>query len=79
LGAAYLIFPAIGWGFDAASLAAAFGTLPLLAKVGIKSFVAFPFAFHALNGLRHLTWDSGTGMERFVEDSDVSTVEKAGN
>jgi len=43
-------------------MAAAFGSLPVAAKVGIKTIAAFPFAFHALNGVRHLAWDTGAGM-----------------
>lgn len=42
-------------------MAAAFGSLPVAAKVGIKTIVAFPFAFHSINGIRHLTWDTGAG------------------
>lgn len=60
-GASYLIAPYLGWHLDVASMAAAFGSLPVAAKLGIKSFVAFPFAFHSINGLRHLTWDTGAG------------------
>lgn len=44
---------------DSASLAAAFGSLPVLAKVGLKGLVAFPFTFHSFNGIRHLVWDLG--------------------
>jgi succinate dehydrogenase (ubiquinone) cytochrome b560 subunit len=60
-GASYLIAPYLGWHLDVASMAAAFGSLPVAAKLGIKSFIAFPFAFHSINGLRHLTWDTGAG------------------
>lgn len=28
---------------------------------GIKFLLAFPFTFHMLNGIRHLTWDLGFG------------------
>jgi succinate dehydrogenase (ubiquinone) cytochrome b560 subunit len=58
-GAAYLVSPLFGWHLDSASLAAAFGSLPVLAKVGLKVLVAFPFTFHSFNGVRHLVWDLG--------------------
>ena len=61
-GAAYLVSPLFGWNLDVATMAAAFGSLPVVAKVGIKSIVAFPFTFHSINGLRHLTWDTGAGI-----------------
>jgi succinate dehydrogenase (ubiquinone) cytochrome b560 subunit len=60
-GAAYLVSPLFGWHLDVASMAAAFGTLPVAAKFGIKTAIAFPFTYHSLNGLRHLTWDTGIG------------------
>lgn len=56
---AYLASPLLGWHLESASMAAAFGALPLLAKVALKGTVAFPFAYHSLNGIRHLTWDTG--------------------
>ncbi|KAL2824038.1 hypothetical protein BDW59DRAFT_162809 [Aspergillus cavernicola] len=56
---AYLAAPLLGWHLESASLAAAFGALPVIAKVGIKGFFALPFTYHCLNGLRHLTWDTG--------------------
>ncbi|KAL5335796.1 hypothetical protein BJX70DRAFT_401223 [Aspergillus crustosus] len=59
---AYLAAPLFGWHLESASVAAAFGALPVLAKVGIKSFFALPFTFHSLNGLRHLMWDTGRGL-----------------
>jgi succinate dehydrogenase (ubiquinone) cytochrome b560 subunit len=58
-GAAYLVSPIFGWHLDVPTMAAAFGSLPVVAKVGIKSLIAFPFAFHSINGLRHLSWDTG--------------------
>jgi len=61
-GAAYLVSPLFGWHLDVATMAAAFGSLPVVAKVGVKSLVAFPFAFHSINGLRHLTWDTGAAL-----------------
>ena len=51
--------PLFGWHLDSASMAAAFGAWPVLAKVAAKFAVAMPFTFHSFNGLRHLTWDLG--------------------
>ena len=58
-GLAYLASPLTGMHLDSASLAAAFGGLPLAAKFGIKFAAALPFTFHSWNGLRHLAWDTG--------------------
>ncbi|PMD37566.1 cytochrome b560 subunit of succinate dehydrogenase [Hyaloscypha variabilis F] len=58
-GAAYLVSPLFGWHLDSASMAAAFGSLPVAAKVAAKFAVALPFTFHSFNGLRHLSWDLG--------------------
>jgi succinate dehydrogenase (ubiquinone) cytochrome b560 subunit len=58
-GAAYLAAPLFGWHLESASLAASFASLPIIAKVGLKAFFAFPFTFHSFNGLRHLAWDTG--------------------
>uniref|UniRef100_A0A336M7W1 CSON010824 protein n=1 Tax=Culicoides sonorensis TaxID=179676 RepID=A0A336M7W1_CULSO len=33
------------------------------ALYGLKLFMAFPFAYHACNGLRHLSWDAGKNLE----------------
>ncbi|RKF77911.1 Succinate dehydrogenase cytochrome B subunit, mitochondrial [Golovinomyces cichoracearum] len=58
-GAAYLVSPLFNWHLDSVTLATAFGSLPLAAKLGLKTLVAFPFTFHSINGLRHLGWDMG--------------------
>ncbi|RKF59124.1 Succinate dehydrogenase cytochrome B subunit, mitochondrial [Erysiphe neolycopersici] len=58
-GAAYLVSPAFGWHMDSATIAAAFGALPLAIKLGLKTLVALPFTFHSINGVRHLVWDMG--------------------
>ena len=55
----YLAAPYLGWHLESATLAAAFGALPLAAKLGIKAAVAAPFSFHCWNGVRHLVWDTG--------------------
>jgi succinate dehydrogenase (ubiquinone) cytochrome b560 subunit len=56
---AYLVAPLFGWHLESASLAAAFGSLPLVSKFAIKLGVALPFTFHCFNGVRHLVWDMG--------------------
>ncbi|KAL4948149.1 hypothetical protein BDW69DRAFT_97996 [Aspergillus filifer] len=56
---AYLAAPLFGWHLDSATLAATFASLGAVSQFGIKSFFAFPFTYHCLNGLRHLTWDTG--------------------
>ncbi|KAI9828392.1 MAG: hypothetical protein M1832_002820 [Thelocarpon impressellum] len=56
---AYLAAPLLGWHLDSAALAAAFGSLPVAAKVATKFLVALPFTFHSFNGVRHLVWDTG--------------------
>ena len=58
-GFSYLIAPLFGWHLESGALAAAFGSLPVLAKVGLKFGVALPFTFHSFNGVRHLVWDMG--------------------
>ncbi|KAK4220933.1 succinate dehydrogenase cytochrome B subunit, mitochondrial [Podospora fimiseda] len=63
-GLAYLAAPALGWHLESASLVAAFGALPVAAKVSLKFLAAWPFTFHALNGVRHLAMDLGYGFNR---------------
>ncbi|RDW88332.1 SdhC [Coleophoma cylindrospora] len=58
-GSAYLISPLLGWHLDSASMAAAFASWGIVAKVLTKFTIAMPFTFHCINGLRHLTWDTG--------------------
>ncbi|KAL9121838.1 MAG: hypothetical protein Q9187_001600, partial [Circinaria calcarea] len=58
-GFSYLIAPLFGWHLESPALAAAFGSLPLAAKLAIKFGFALPFTFHAFNGIRHLVWDVG--------------------
>lgn len=45
-------------------MAAVFGGLPTAVKVGVKTLVAAPFAYHFWNGIRHLVWDSGRGLSK---------------
>ncbi|KAK3328236.1 hypothetical protein B0T19DRAFT_185484 [Cercophora scortea] len=63
-GSAYLVAPLLGWHLESASIAAAVGALPLALKGGLKFLLAWPFVFHAINGVRHLTFDMGWGFSR---------------
>lgn len=45
--------------FDSSYLVAAAAGLPLAIKVVAKAIMAFPFAFHSFNGIRHIVWDFG--------------------
>ncbi|KAK2779099.1 hypothetical protein FQN53_001535 [Emmonsiellopsis sp. PD_33] len=56
----YLLSPLMGWHLESASLAAAFGALPIAAKLGLKFTAALPFTFHGFNGVRHLVWDTAS-------------------
>lgn len=62
-GIAYLIAPYTGWHLETQSMVAAVAGWSAAAKIGLKSFFAFPFFFHSINGLRHLTWDMGVGFK----------------
>ncbi|KAH6655133.1 hypothetical protein BKA67DRAFT_559566 [Truncatella angustata] len=62
--AAYLVAPLFGWHLESASIAAAFGSLPYAVKGGLKFLVAWPFVFHGINGMRHLTWDFAKGFSK---------------
>lgn len=48
--------------FDSTTLVSTFAALPVAVKVLAKAGMAFPFAFHGLNGIRHLVWDFGKEM-----------------
>ncbi|KAK8031412.1 succinate dehydrogenase cytochrome b subunit protein [Apiospora arundinis] len=56
--------PLLGWHIESASMAAAFGTLPLAVKGSLKFLLAWPFAFHGINSCRHLTWDTAKGFSK---------------
>jgi succinate dehydrogenase (ubiquinone) cytochrome b560 subunit len=61
---AYAFAPLLGWHLESASIAAAFATLPVLVKGGIKFLYAWPFVYHVMNGVRHLTYDFVMGFSR---------------
>ncbi|KAK9454228.1 hypothetical protein V1511DRAFT_503112 [Dipodascopsis uninucleata] len=58
LGLSYLFAPLFGLEFSSATLVSAFASLPVFAKVLVKTIAAAPFTFHGFNGIRHLVWDS---------------------
>ncbi|KAF9024637.1 cytochrome b subunit of succinate dehydrogenase, Sdh3p [Hymenopellis radicata] len=53
---AYLIAPGT---FDSAHIVEFVAGLPEVVKYGAKTLLAFPFAYHSYNGIRHLVWDAG--------------------
>lgn len=53
---AYLAAPGT---FDSTHVIEAVHSLPEFVKYTAKLILAAPFAFHSLNGLRHLAWDTG--------------------
>ncbi|OAA65909.1 succinate dehydrogenase cytochrome b560 subunit [Niveomyces insectorum RCEF 264] len=58
---AYLAAPLVGWHMESASLVAFAAGLPVAVKLVAKSLLAWPFLFHAINGVRHLVWDAAIG------------------
>ncbi|QUC20036.1 uncharacterized protein UV8b_04277 [Ustilaginoidea virens] len=61
---AYLVAPLLGWHLESASLASGFAALPFAVKGGVKFALGFPFAYHFINGLRHLWFDLGKGFAK---------------
>lgn len=55
----YVLFPLAGLPFSSTDIIEVVSTLPESVKYAGKAILAFPFAFHSWNGLRHLAWDSG--------------------
>ena len=55
----YVISPYAGWHLESTVLATSFADLSTATKVFLKTLVAWPFTFHCINGVRHLTWDTG--------------------
>ncbi|KAJ4377940.1 hypothetical protein N0V83_000770 [Neocucurbitaria cava] len=62
-GFAYLAAPTLGWHLETQSMAAAVAGWSATSKILLKSYFALPFFYHSLNGLRHLSWDLGTGFK----------------
>jgi len=71
---AYLFAPST---FSSANIIEFVAGLPEWVKVAEKTILAAPFAFHSLNGLRHLVWDTGKCLPsfRFICDDLTLTVE----
>lgn len=53
---AYLAGPGT---FDSTHIIEFIGSLPEAVKYAGKTILAIPFAFHSINGIRHLSWDMG--------------------
>lgn len=53
---AYLVGPGT---FDSTHIVEFIGNLPEAVKYAGKTVLAIPFAFHSINGIRHLSWDMG--------------------
>jgi succinate dehydrogenase (ubiquinone) cytochrome b560 subunit len=58
-GAAYLVAPYLGWGLSVGALESTVAAWPAALVLSAKALIAWPFTFHALNGVRHLVWDAG--------------------
>ncbi|KAJ7506655.1 hypothetical protein B0H11DRAFT_2271970 [Mycena galericulata] len=56
---AYVFAPGV---FDSAHVIEFVAGLPDAVKYAGKALLAAPFAFHSLNGIRHLSWDMGKFM-----------------
>ncbi|KAJ7798205.1 SDHC, cytochrome b subunit of succinate dehydrogenase [Mycena olivaceomarginata] len=50
------------------------GTLPDTVKYAGKALLAAPFAFHGLNGIRHLSWDMANTGYAVLGGTAISTV-----
>ncbi|KAH6893021.1 hypothetical protein B0T10DRAFT_481277 [Thelonectria olida] len=61
---AYLAAPLAGLHIETASLVTALSTAPVFLKGGLKFALGFPFAYHALAGVRHLVYDAGKGFPK---------------
>ena len=58
---AYLASPVFGWHLDTAHVVDFVHQMPDWVKYAGKAIVAAPFAFHSLNGVRHIVWDLTKG------------------
>ncbi|KAI9598506.1 hypothetical protein BDF19DRAFT_411185 [Syncephalis fuscata] len=58
LATAYLAVPSI----DSAAIISTVADLPEAVKVAGKFTLAWPFTFHAANGIRHLIWDTTSAL-----------------
>lgn len=68
---AYLVAPGT---FDSQHIVDVVAALPEGVKYAGKTILAAPFAFHSLNGLRHLGWDMGKCKLSALEIIDLSLI-----
>lgn len=61
---AYLVAPLLGWHFESAVVASTFASLPFIVQGGFKFVLGFPFAYHVINGVKHLVYDLGYGFAK---------------
>ncbi|OTB01731.1 hypothetical protein M426DRAFT_323228 [Hypoxylon sp. CI-4A] len=61
---AYLVAPLTGWHIESATVASAAAALPPVVSTLLKTVAAWPFFFHATNGVRHLVWDFALGFKK---------------
>ncbi|KAL4968354.1 succinate:quinone oxidoreductase subunit C [Aspergillus stella-maris] len=59
---AYALSPITGWDTSPSTVVEKFSELGPGTKGAVKILVAWPFLFHCLNGVRHLVWDTGVGL-----------------
>ena len=67
---AYLFAPST---FSSANIIEFAASLPEWVKLAEKTILAAPFAFHSLNGLRHLAWDTGKCLSLHLYTWQVDT------
>lgn len=56
--------PVMGWHLDSGVLVGWFADLPAWIKSSVKFGLAFPFAFHFLNGMKQLMFDMVIGYSK---------------
>ncbi|KAK5111314.1 hypothetical protein LTR62_005154 [Meristemomyces frigidus] len=61
-GAAYLAAPVFGWHLETATIAAAFASWPVILQFLTKVVFGWQFTYHTFNGVRHLMWDTASGI-----------------
>lgn len=69
---AYLVAPET---FASANVIELIHGLPEAVKYAGKTILAAPFAFHSINGLRHLAWDSGRCMSPALSTLCLSSID----
>lgn len=72
--AGYLVAPLLGWHIESASLVSAFAAMPFALKGVVKVALAFPFSFHFINGLRHLSYDLVKGFSKQTIKTGERTI-----